>query len=196
MSHPPFVRWPPIRRHGRDPRRRSLSIVPAPAESAMAFDGGPFTSASLPPCGPTLHPPPHGLRWPHGKRSTLLPTCSASLTTPSIATRTAPSSVSLPNTALDRQAPRTSIRGLATFGCSPLCLELDRKHLLGYGKLNSHAVCSSSSPLCWSRCNSASGVSRVGLFPADALDLAPAGRLAFGANVAVQGAPRQQSHRR
>ena len=28
-----------------------MSTNPAPAETAMAFDGGPITSASVPPCG-------------------------------------------------------------------------------------------------------------------------------------------------
>ena len=35
MRHPTLVRWPPIRRHGLDPRRRKSSIDPAPAEAAV-----------------------------------------------------------------------------------------------------------------------------------------------------------------
>ena len=34
LRHPTLVRWPPIRRHGRDPRRRKLSAHPAAAEAA------------------------------------------------------------------------------------------------------------------------------------------------------------------
>ena len=48
MRHPRFVRWPPIRRHRRDPQRRKSSIDPALAETAMAFDGGPVTPAFPP----------------------------------------------------------------------------------------------------------------------------------------------------
>ena len=49
MRHPPFVTVSPIRGHGLDPQRRKSSIYPAPVEAAMAFDGGPITSASPPP---------------------------------------------------------------------------------------------------------------------------------------------------
>ena len=63
MRHPPSERGTPIRRHGLDPRRRKSSIHRTPAGTAMAFDGGPITSASLPPvarlsstfCLPLLH---------------------------------------------------------------------------------------------------------------------------------------------
>ena len=62
VRHPPFVRWSPIRRHGRDPRRRKLSIHRAPTGTTMAFDGGPITSASVAPSGtapqhPLIAPP-------------------------------------------------------------------------------------------------------------------------------------------
>ena len=36
VRHPTFVRWPPIRRHERDPQRRKSSIDPAPAEAAVS----------------------------------------------------------------------------------------------------------------------------------------------------------------
>ena len=38
-----------VRRHRLDPQRRKSSIDPAPAEAAVAFNGGPITSPSLPP---------------------------------------------------------------------------------------------------------------------------------------------------
>ena len=104
LRHPPLVRWPPIRRHGRDPRRRKLSTHPAPAEAAMAFDGGPITSPSLPLCGTAPHPPPHRPRQPHGKGDP--PRRPARQARPaSIGTRTAPSSASLPNPPPQASAP-------------------------------------------------------------------------------------------
>ena len=51
VRHPPFVRWPPIRRHVLDPARRKLPIIPAPAEavdSSSAWSILP-TIASRPP---------------------------------------------------------------------------------------------------------------------------------------------------
>ena len=36
MSHPPFVRWPPIRRHVLDPRRRKSSIISRPLEAGFS----------------------------------------------------------------------------------------------------------------------------------------------------------------
>ena len=51
VSHPLFVNGPPLRRHVLDPRRRKSSIIPAPAEAAVAFDGGPITFASPSLCG-------------------------------------------------------------------------------------------------------------------------------------------------
>ena len=36
VSHPPFVRWPPIRRHVLDPRRRKSSIISRPFEAGFS----------------------------------------------------------------------------------------------------------------------------------------------------------------
>ena len=49
VRHQVFFSGALIRRHRRDPQRRKSSIHPAPAEAAMAFDGGAITSASFPP---------------------------------------------------------------------------------------------------------------------------------------------------
>ena len=48
-THPPFISGPPVGRHRRDPQRRESSIIPAPAEATVAFNGGPIASASLTP---------------------------------------------------------------------------------------------------------------------------------------------------
>ena len=63
VRHQVFVSGALIRRHRLDPQRRKSSIIPAPAEAAVAFNGGPITAASLPPvarlsrtfCLPLLH---------------------------------------------------------------------------------------------------------------------------------------------
>ena len=36
MRRPPFVRWPPLRRHVLDPRRRKSSIIPRPFEAGLS----------------------------------------------------------------------------------------------------------------------------------------------------------------
>ena len=59
LSHPTLVRWPPIRRHGLDPRRRKLSIHPAPAEPAVSSSTRSIlsTMASRPPWRSTVPQP-------------------------------------------------------------------------------------------------------------------------------------------
>ena len=48
-EHRYIVPVSPIRRHLLDPQRRKSSIIPSPTQATMAFDGGPITSAFLPP---------------------------------------------------------------------------------------------------------------------------------------------------
>ena len=56
VRHPTLVRWPPIRRHRRDPRRRKLSNHPAPPEAAVSSSAWSIfsTTAARPPWRSTV----------------------------------------------------------------------------------------------------------------------------------------------
>ena len=64
---PPFISGPPLGRHRRDPQRRESSIIPAPAEATVAFNGGPIASASLTPVAQLRTRRLVALGWPHEK---------------------------------------------------------------------------------------------------------------------------------
>ena len=59
MRHPPFVRWPPIRRHVLDPGRRKSSIISRPLEAGFSCSHGTIFSmtTSKPPWRSTVSCP-------------------------------------------------------------------------------------------------------------------------------------------
>ena len=56
VRHPTLVRWPPIRRHRRDPRRQKTSIIPAPLEAGVSSSAWSIlpTAAARPPWRSTV----------------------------------------------------------------------------------------------------------------------------------------------